>query len=288
MNATSRQVLLEVDGLNVTFPAEAGHVHAVRDVGFRLGRERLAIVGESGSGKSTIMRAMLGLLPARAKVEARRARFHGSEGTVDIDRIGGSQLRRLRGRHIGMIVQDPKQGLNPLRRIDSQVLEAIRIDQPAIGRKAAAQRVIELLAEVKINDPERVARSFPHELSGGMAQRVMIAMMLAARPELLIADEATSALDMLVQRRILELIDAQVTARGMGLILISHDIDLVSRFADRILVMYRGRIVEELAGGDGLLRAVHPYTKGLLACRPHPGTIGQLLPTLQRDPAWLA
>lgn len=281
------QPLLDVRHLDVSFRTEAGPVHAVRDVSFRLGRERLAIVGESGSGKSTIMRALLGLLPPTARIDVGTARFAGRDGVTDIGRLDGRGLRRLRGRHIGMIVQDPKQGLNPLHRIGRQVAEAIRLHRPEFGSSAAKAHAVELLAEVKINDPEHVARSFPHQVSGGMAQRVMIAMMLAAQPELLIADEATSALDMLVQRRILELIDAQVTSRGMGLILISHDIDLVSRFADRILVMYRGRIVEELDASRGLDQARHPYTRGLLACRPNPGTIGQLLPTLERDPAWL-
>jgi peptide/nickel transport system ATP-binding protein len=278
--------LLEIERLNVTFPTDAGPVRAVRDVSFRLGRERLALVGESGSGKSTIMRALLGILPRKAQVDAGRVFFRGSTGDSDLTGLEERRLRALRGRHIGMIIQDPKQGLNPLRRIGSQLVEAIRL-RTRVKSSDARAAAIELLADVEINDPQRVAECYPHQISGGMAQRVMMAMMLAGRPEILIADEATSALDMLVQRRILELIDAQITSRGMGLILISHDIELVSRFADRILVMYRGRIVEELDTARGLAQASHPYTRGLLACRPQPGTIGQLLPTLERDPAWM-
>lgn len=279
--------LLDVERINVHFRTETGELHAVRDVTFRMGRERVAIVGESGSGKSTLVRALLGLLSEQARVSAAQAWFRGSGERVDLLRLHGKALRNIRGRHIGMIVQDPKQGLNPVRRVGSQIAEMIRLHRPGLRGAAVRKRVVELLADVNIDDPQRVVKLYPHQISGGMAQRAMIAMMMAGQPDLLIADEATSALDMIVQQRILDVIDDQIRSRGMGLLLISHDIDLVSRYADRIIVMYQGRVMEELSGRNMLDLATHPYTKGLLACRPQSQEVGTLLKTLDRDPAWL-
>lgn len=190
----------------------------------------------------------------------------------------------IRGGGIGLIVQDPRQGLDPMRNIGSQLLEMLRL-HTRLSPEQAGARALELLHEVDIRQPERVLRAYPQEISGGMAQRVMIAMMLAGEPRVLIADEATSALDSLTRQTILELIETQVRKRDMGLVLISHDLDLVARHADRVLVMYAGRIVESLAA-DRLAEARHPYTRGLLACRPELGRAGQPLNTLQRDPAW--
>lgn len=183
-----------------------------------------------------------------------------------------------------MIVQDPRQGLNPQRSVGLQLQEMLRQHWP-LSRQQAKARALELLADVDIREPQRVIDLYPHQLSGGMGQRVMIAIVLAGEPDLLIADEATSALDSLVQRTILDLIDRQVRERHMGLVLISHDLDLVAGFADRVLVMYAGRVVEELAG-NAVHAARHPYSQGLLACRPHLTSAGHDLPTLQRDPAW--
>lgn len=279
---SARQPLLEVTDLAVRFASPSGPLEAVRGVSFTLGRERLAIVGESGSGKSMTVRSLLGIAGPAATVTASRARF----GDIDLLSLSGAQLRAIRGRRIAMIVQDPRQGLNPIRTVGNQIGEMLRIHQDT-PRRSIARRAVELLDEVHIRDPARVSRLHAHEISGGMAQRVMIAMMLAAGPEILIADEATSALDAVVQHHILELIDEQVKRRGMGLILISHDLDLVAGYADRMLVMYGGRVVETLTAEQGYKNAQHPYTRGLMACTPSLAHPGGILLTLERDPAWL-
>ena len=271
--------LLAVDDLQVSFNGPTGPVPAVRGVSLRLGRERLAVVGESGSGKSVSFRALLGLLPSSATVSG-QAQFAGAP----LLGLGEKQWVALRGRRIGMIVQDPRQGLNPQRTVGAQLQEMLRWHWP-LSRQQAKRQALELLADVDIREPQRVIDLYPHQLSGGIGLRVMIAMVLAGEPDLLIADEATSALDSVVRRTILDLIDRQVRQRNMGLVLISHDLDLVAGFADRVLVMYAGRVVEELAGG-AVHAARHPYSQGLLACRPRLDSQGHDLPTLQRDPAW--
>jgi len=275
--------LLDIADLHINFATPASPVAAVRGLSLTLGQERLAIVGESGSGKSATMRAALGLLPATASVKAQRLAFRGQ----NLLGLAPKRWRTLRGRHIAMVVQDPRQGFTPVHSLGAQMIEML-VRHRALTRRAAWREAEAMLAEVQIRDPSQVLRQYPHELSGGMAQRAMIAMMLAGEPALLIADEATSALDVVVQQQILALIDTQVRRRGMGLILISHQLDLVARFADRILVMYAGRVVEELRGGTAALQPVHPYTIGLLHCRPTPASFGRALPVLTRDPAWLA
>lgn len=273
--------LLDIENLRISFPTAQGRTEAVRGVSLRMGRERVAVVGESGSGKSITFRSLLGLLPTAATVSADRMCLEGQ----DLLSLGARGMRAIRGRRIGMVVQDPKQGLDPLMTIGSQLVEMLRLHRkaPAAG---AYNRALELLAEVHIRDPKRVMGLYPHEVSGGMAQRAMLAMILSAEPDLLIADEATSALDAVVRHRILDLIEEQVRLRGMGLVLISHDLDLVARYADRILVMYAGRVMEELRGGE-MSAARHPYTRGLLACRPSLDHPGQDLPVLQREASWL-
>jgi peptide/nickel transport system ATP-binding protein len=276
--------LLEIAGLHVRFDGAAGQA-AVRGVDLTMGRERLAIVGESGSGKSASVRAVLGLLPSSAVVTADRMAFRGE----DLLAVGPNRLRALRGRRIAMVVQDPRQGFNPVRTIAAQLREMLMLHGDAgRGGKPTRDQLAAMLDAVHIRDPERVLTQYPHQLSGGMAQRAMIAMMLAGKPDLLIADEATSALDVVVQQQVLALIDEQVTLRGMGLILISHQLDLVARFADRTLVMYAGRVVETLTHRRDAHPPRHPYTRGLLACRPTAADLGRDLPTLTRDPAWLA
>jgi len=269
--------ILEVEKLNIRFNTPVGEVHAVRDVSFTMGREKLAIVGESGSGKSQTGRAILGLTPG--KVTADKLAFHGHS----LLGLSPQQWREIRGKRIAMVMQDPKYSLNPVMTIGDQLLEAARgIKQGAEAR----QHALGMLAAVRIRDPERVYRAWPHELSGGMGQRAMIAMMLMAEPELLIADEPTSALDVTVRLQVLAILDDLVKTRHMGLIFISHDLNLVRTFCDRVLVMYAGQVLERLNAGE-LEQAKHPYTRGLLACPPEIDHRRQRLPVLQRDPSWM-
>ncbi|MQX43979.1 ATP-binding cassette domain-containing protein [Sinorhizobium meliloti] len=272
--------LLTVEDLRVRFPTRTGVVEAVRGVSFTLGRERLGIVGESGSGKSQTGRAIMGLTPPHAEVTAKRLAFEG------IDLLSASpKLRRdLRGKRIAMILQDPKYSLNPVMSIGRQIVETLRRHEK-VGRAEARERALDMLAAVQIRDASRVFDLYPHEVSGGMGQRAMIAMMLVAGPEFLIADEPTSALDVTVQLEVLAILDKLVAERGMGLIFVSHDLRLVSSFCDRVLVMYAGRIVEEIAASE-LGNAKHPYTRGLLNCMPVIGADRHPLPVLDRKPEW--
>ena len=271
--------LLAVEDLRVAFPSRAGPVEVVRGVGFELGRERLGIVGESGSGKSQTGRALLGLTPPSGRVSAARLEFDG----IDLRSASPATWRTLRGARMSMVMQDPKFSLNPVMTVGRQIVEAVRLH--GLGRREARRRALESLEAVRIVDPERVMRAYPHELSGGMGQRAMIAMMLAPEPDLLIADEPTSALDVTVQVEVLRILDDLVAERGMGLILVSHDLRLVATFCDRVLVMYAGRVVEALPAGE-LHRARHPYTRGLLECLPRVDGDPGPLPTLRREAAW--
>jgi peptide/nickel transport system ATP-binding protein len=274
-------MLVEIQNLRIQFPTATGLSEAVRNVSLTLHQEKLGIVGESGSGKSLTARSILRLLPSNALLTADKLSFDN----VDVLRADERALRRIRGARAGLILQDPKFSLNPVMTAGAQIAEAWRTHRGG-SRRLARQAAIDLLAQVQIRDPQRVARAYPHELSGGMGQRVMIAMMLAPDPELLIADEPTSALDATVQAEILRLIEDLVSRRGMGLILISHDLPLVSHFCDRVVVMYAGRVVEELAASE-LTRAHHPYTRGLLECLPALSHRQARLTVMQRDPSWL-
>ena len=268
--------LLEVENLRVSFPTHRGRVEVVKGLSFALGRERLGIVGESGSGKSMTGRSILKLIRKPGKVTADRLHFDG----IDILAQSERQMRDIRGARISMVMQDPKFSLNPVMTIGAQIAEAL-IAHQKLPRGDVQARVIEMLHAVRINDPERVAGLYPHEVSGGMGQRIMISMMLIPEPELLIADEPTSALDVSVQAQVLDIIDDLVTRKGMGLILISHDLNLVSRYCDRILVMNAGHVVEECAAGE-LDKAQHPYTRGLLAAMPTIDEARDELPVLNR------
>jgi len=273
--------MLVVDDLRVSFPSrDGGWVDAVRGVSFLLGRERLGIVGESGSGKSQTGRAILGLTAPEGRVSAKQLAFNG----VDLLHCTPKQRRELRGGRIAMVLQDPKFSLNPVMTIGRQIMETLQAHTRVSASEARAQ-ALAALASVQIDDPKRVFKLYPHEVSGGMGQRAMIAMMLIAKPDLLIADEPTSALDVTVQLQVLSILDTLVVQRGMGLIFVSHDLRLVSTFCDRILVMYAGRVVEELQAG-GLSNAKHPYTQGLLNCLPKLGDDRHPLPTLNRQPEW--
>jgi len=281
--ASDGQALLSVQDLRVAYPArEGGMTEVVRGVSFTLGRERLGIVGESGSGKSQTGRAILGLTAPGGLVTAQRLRF----SSIDLLTCAPAQRRNLRGGRIAMVLQDPKYSLDPVMRIGAQIAETLQAHRPCPAAQARNQ-VHAALAAVGIEDPARLSRLYPHEVSGGMGQRAMIAMMLIAGPELLIADEPTSALDVTVQLQVLGILDTLVRQRGMGLIFISHDLRLVSSFCDRVLVMYAGRVVEEIAAAD-LHRAQHPYTRGLLNCLPQLGAPRHPLPILERQPEWAA
>ena len=248
--------LLELKNLRVSFPGPRGPVEVVRGVSFDLGRERLGIVGESGSGKSLTGRAILRLLRPPARVSVDHLRFDGQ----DLMAMNDRQMRSIRG---------------------ARIAEALRV-HARIPRREIRARVRDMLEKVRIHDPERVMRLYPHEVSGGMGQRVMIAMMLIPKPDILIADEPTSALDVSVQAQVLDLIEDMIAENGMGLILISHDLDLVARYCDRVLVMNQGEVVEELAGG-ALHAAQHPYTRGLLDAVPRMDETRKFLPVLDRS-----
>lgn len=273
--------LISVRDLHVRFSTPKGPVHAVRGVSFDLGRERLGIVGESGSGKSQTGRALLRLTAGNGTIDASRMMFDG----MDLMKAGAKTMRSIRGSRISMIMQDPKYSLNPVLTVGTQIAESCRRHEN-VSRPEARRRALAMLETVRIREPEKVYSLYPHQVSGGMGQRIMIAMMLITNPQVMIADEPTSALDVTVQMQVLSLLDDMVRERGMGLVLISHDLNLVSSFCDRVLVMYGGRIMETL-DAKHLDRAQHPYTKGLLNCLPRLDGKHDDLPVLKRDPAWL-
>ncbi|MBB5573729.1 MULTISPECIES: ABC transporter ATP-binding protein [Rhizobium] len=274
--------LLTVENLRVRYPTRTGVIEAVRGVSFTLGRERLGIVGESGSGKSQTGRAIMGLTPSHGIVTADKLNFSG----IDLLSVSARERRSLRGKRIAMVLQDPKYSLDPVMTIGKQITETLRTHEK-VSKAEARDRALAMLEAVQIRDPKRVYELHPHEVSGGMGQRAMIAMMLIAGPELLIADEPTSALDVTVQLDVLRIMDRLVSERGMGLIFVSHDLRLVSSFCDRVIVMYAGKIVEELKAAD-LNNAQHPYTRGLLNCMPVIGENRHPLPVLDRKPEWAA
>ncbi|MGX0876537.1 peptide/nickel transport system ATP-binding protein [Roseovarius sp. MBR-154] len=272
--------LLDVENLWVKFRTRSGVFDAVRGISFTLGKERLGIVGESGSGKSMTGRAVLRLIRPPGMIEADRLNVHGE----DILSVPEKRMRQLRGGRVSMIMQDPKFSLNPVMTVGQQLVEALRAHE-RVSRGAARKRALEMLDEVAIREPRRVFDLYPHEVSGGMGQRVMIAMMLLPNPEILIADEPTSALDVSVQLQVLDIVDKLVRDRGMGLMFISHDLNLVAKFCDRIVIMYAGRIVETCKASE-LRNARHPYTLGLLNAVPDLENPRDHLEVLRRDPAW--
>ena len=282
--------LLIVDDLRVAYPTrDGGMIEVVRGVSFSLGCERLGIVGESGSGKSQTGRAILGLTAPEGKVSAKCLAFNN----IDLLNCPSKERRTLRGGRIAMVLQDPKYSLNPVMTIGAQILETLQA-HTKMNREEGRTRVLRALVDVGIDNPERMFKLYPHQVSGGMGQRAMIAMMLIAEPDILIADEPTSALDVTVQLQVLAILDKLVAERGMGLIFVSHDLRLVSSFCDRILVMYAGKVVEELRANEhegGLAEALkcakHPYTRGLMACLPQLGQSTHPLATLDRQTDWL-
>ncbi|MDM9624127.1 ABC transporter ATP-binding protein [Rhizobium sp. S96] len=264
--------LLSIEELSISFPSDRGPVRVVDGVSFSVGREIVAMVGESGSGKSMTGRAIMGLLPSRAEVQAKRLMFDGQ----DLGGLTPAGWNKIRGNDIGLILQDPKYSLNPAHRVGRQVEEALLL-HTGLSAVERREHALDMLARVGFTDPKRAYSSYPAALSGGMGQRVMIAAMLVNRPKLLIADEPTSALDQDLQDQILKLLRALTEELGMGLLLISHDLQQVSRYADRVVVMRNGRIEEQMVAAD-LAGAQSGYTRALWNARPSAATYGSRLP----------
>ena len=264
-SGTIRETVLEVRGLSVEFSTQSGVLHAVRDLAFEVGRgETLAIVGESGCGKSTCVQAIMGLIATPpGRIVAGSARLLGKELIGVPDR----ELNAVRGARVGMIFQDPLTSLNPTMRVGEQIAEALRVHR-GVSQSLARIRAIDLLARMRISDPAARARQYPFELSGGMAQRVMIALSLVCDPDLLIADEPTTALDVTVQDQVLELLQDLQRDSGMAIVLITHDLGVVARLADRVAVMYAGEIVESGTANEVFYRSTHPYTVALKRALP--------------------
>src|ERR1700677_20730 len=277
--------ILEVRGLTVELPTTSGWIRPVNDVSFTLNEgETLGIVGESGSGKTMLSLALMGLEPHGAR-HSGEAWLASKSGKQNILASSADELRAIRGRDIAMIFQEPMTALNPVLRVGEQVAEAIRVHEPAAGEKEIQHRVLQSLERAALPDPQRCARQYPHQLSGGLRQRVMIAMALAPGPGILIADEPSTALDVTVQKQILELLAKLRKELQLSLLFITHDLGVVAQVADRIIVMYAGRIVEDGPTMEVLRQPRHPYTEGLLRAAPRlergnlipiPGTVPAL------------
>jgi len=264
---------LDVRGLTVELPTRAGWIKPVNDVSFALSEgETLGIVGESGSGKTMLALALMGLEPpgARHSGEAWLHRSRNGAGGNGSNLLAASDddMRAIRGGEIAMIFQEPMTALNPVVRVGAQIEEAIRVHAPGLGRSEIRRRALEAIERAAIPEPERRARQYPHQLSGGLRQRAMIAMALAAGPGVLIADEPTTALDVTVQKQILELLETLRHDLRLSLLFITHDLGVVAQIADRVAVMYAGRIVEEGPSAEVLRHPRHPYTEGLLRAAP--------------------
>jgi oligopeptide/dipeptide ABC transporter ATP-binding protein len=262
--AEQHDLLLETRGLTTRIETDAGSIRPVNDVSLRIhSGQTLAVVGESGSGKSMLAFSLIRLLPPSGRIERGSILWKGR----DLLAMSNEELRRVRGKQIALVFQESGAALNPVRTIGDQVAEPLRAHL-ALSRKAARARAVELLAEVRIPEPERCAKDYPHQLSGGMKQRVLIAMAISCDPELVVADEPTTALDATLQARILELLARLKSERRLSLLLITHDLALVRENADRVAVMYAGRLVEEGASRSILEDPRHPYTRGLWQSLP--------------------
>ena len=269
--------LLSVDGLTMAFPNDGGPpARAIDGISFTIDRGRvLGLVGESGCGKSMTALCIMRLVPSPGRITSGRIVFDGR----DLLTLPEPAMRAVRGARIGMIFQEPMTALNPVLTAGYQIAEALLIHQP-ISRRRAWDRAVELLGEVGIPEAASRARDYPHQLSGGMRQRVMIAMAIACEPDLLIADEPTTALDVTIQAEILDLLRRLRERRGMGLLLITHDLGVVAEQADRVAIMYAGRIVEEAATAELFAHPQHPYTRALLRSMPTLGTHRERLETI--------
>lgn len=274
-------VVLSVRDLRVGFRRAGVLTDVVDEVTFDLhAGETLGIVGESGSGKSVTVLSLLGLVPRRTAEVSGHALLEGS----DLLAMDERQLRRVRGRKVGVIFQDPMTSLNPVFTLGAQIAEAVRLHDKAVSRRQAWSRAVELLKLVGVGNPEGRAKQYPHEFSGGMRQRAMIAIAIANRPAVLIADEPTTALDVTIQAQVMDVLEAAQRETGAAVILITHDLGLVSESADRIAVMYCGRIVELGSSQDVLEKPRHPYSKSLIDCLPSLDTASQRLKTIPGEP----
>jgi peptide/nickel transport system ATP-binding protein len=272
--------------LTVELPTPLGWVRPVNGVSLQIAKgESLGLVGESGSGKTMLSLALMGLLPTGARISGEAILVAAEARPKNLAKLQDEEWRGVRGSEIAMVFQEPMTSLNPVMRIRAQIAEAIRAHEPRIHRGALQRRLMSALEQAAVPDPELRAKQFPHQLSGGLRQRAMIAMALAGRPKLLIADEPTTALDVTVQQQILELLDRLRREMALGLLFITHDLGVVAKVADRIAVMYAGRLIEEGATAQVLASPKHPYTQGLLAASPTllrgrllpiPGTVPQL------------
>ncbi|MFP6648716.1 MAG: ABC transporter ATP-binding protein [Pirellulaceae bacterium] len=271
------KTLIEIQGLKTYFHTEDGVVKAVDDISIQIAEgHTLGLVGESGSGKSVTSLTIMQLLPeVSAQIEGGSISFLGQ----DLVKLPPAEMRKIRGSEISMIFQEPGTSLNPVYRVGSQVVEAIMLHQD-VAREEAEQRAIELFDEVGIPEPERRVNSYPHEMSGGQKQRVMIAMALSCNPKLLIADEPTTALDVTIQKQILDLIRELRDQRGMSILFITHDLGVIAEIADDVAVMFQGKVVEYKPILEIFENPQHPYTKGLLACRPQLSSVVRRLPTV--------
>lgn len=274
--------LLQIKDFSVDFVTESGVFPALKNISFNMNHgETVAIVGESGSGKTVTSLSILQLLPSPpAKYTSGEIVFsEDGKNVVDILQLHQKELRKIRGNKISMIFQEPMTSLNPVQTCGKQVIEALRIHEN-ISEKEAEKKTIDLFAKVKLPDPVSIARRYPHEISGGQKQRVMIAMAISCHPSLLIADEPTTALDVTVQKTILQLIKELQVQQNMSVIYITHDLGLVAEIADKVIVMYKGEVVETGDIKDIFVNPEHPYTKALLACRPAPSAKGKRLPVI--------
>ncbi|MEA2236214.1 MAG: peptide/nickel transport system ATP-binding protein [Thermoanaerobaculia bacterium] len=259
-----REAILEVKGLRTSFPTGSGFVHAVDNVSFNVRKgEALALVGESGCGKSVTAMSIMRLVATPGRITAGEVRFKGR----NLAELSEREMRTVRGNDIAMVFQEPMTSLNPVFKIGTQVAEAVRIHNK-VSRKEAWKRAGEMLELVSIPDPIKRLDDYPHQLSGGMRQRVMIAMALSCDPELLIADEPTTALDVTIQAQIMELLASLQQRLGLAILLITHDLGVVAEFCERVLVMYTGRVVEEAPVRELFANPAHPYTRGLLKSLP--------------------
>ncbi len=277
-----KELLLEIKNLVVEFKTEAEKVKAVNDISFTLRQgETIGIVGESGSGKSVSALSVMGLIPSPpGKIKSGEIIYHSkSKGIVDLTKLSPNEMRELRGNELAMIFQEPMTSLNPVITCGNQVMEAIMLHQK-ISHKEAKQKTLELFIKVKLPRPEQIIDSYPHQISGGQKQRVMIAMAMSCNPSVLIADEPTTALDVTVQKTILDLMLELQREQNMGILFITHDLGVIAELADKVVVMYKGKIVEQGPVMDIFSNPQHPYTKGLLACRPPLSKRLKHLPTI--------